>query len=708
MSAVALELSAEHRELIDSSRELLERLRAVVQAAPPGKVMPDLRAPCFGQLVVERKGERRDYLFGYQTLIEGGVTLLDWRTAPLAEVFFGFDEGERYELELEGRIVDGTVVRKLLWSFAEGELCRIEAGALALEQREGVWEAQRREVPDLAAEARSSLPRHRVALDAQGRRVPIVGDLLDADQRALLERDPNRPLLVLGGAGSGKTTVALHRLARLHHRDAKRFAQKSMVVVVPDQGLSRLTTAILEQLGLGEVGVYTFEAWVARQARRVFTDLPQRECEDPPAAVVKLKRHPALRDVLPLYVRKLGQQIAERLGRRFPSGGGIDGAHLGDGSRPLLAQLEALERQVSPSRSKRQQEEVRKAFAEEKRRLFLGRDDLLGLFGDKELLAEAGRRSGGELSDKTVASVLEHTRLQFSETSDQRHSHVDLEARTAVDGRGLDEGTPLEVAQTLDPEDYAVCFELLRLKTGRLETPHGRLFTFGHMVLDEAQDLAPIELAVLGRALKPDASLTVCGDRAQQIDPTASFAGWEGALRELGIREDVEPAHLKTSYRCSAAVSRFAHEVLGPLKPAEMPVPTKEGRPVVRSRCATEPHAVYLMTQALTALLRKEPGVTVAVVCKSPDTAARLHTALARNLPVRHVPTGLFSFSPGIDVTPVAQVKGLEFDVVVVPDAGAHSYPDDPDARRKLHVACTRAIEQLWVIEAGRASPVLP
>ena len=56
----------------------------------------------------------------------------------------------------------------------------------------------------------------------------------------------------------------------------------------------------------------------------------------------------------------------------------------------------------------------------------------------------------------------------------------------------------------------------------------------------------------------------------------------------------------------------------------------------------------------------------------------------------------------------VSQVKGLEFDYVIVPDADAANYPLTPESRRLLHVAATRAIHQLWVISVGHPSPVLP
>jgi DNA helicase-2/ATP-dependent DNA helicase PcrA len=67
-----------------------------------------------------------------------------------------------------------------------------------------------------------------------------------------------------------------------------------------------------------------------------------------------------------------------------------------------------------------------------------------------------------------------------------------------------------------------------------------------------------------------------------------------------------------------------------------------------------------------------------------------------------------FAFAPGIDVVDVRQVKGLEFDYVVVVGASSGAYPDRPNARRLLHVAATRAIHQLWVTWVGAPSPCLP
>jgi DNA helicase IV len=73
----------------------------------------------------------------------------------------------------------------------------------------------------------------------------------------------------------------------------------------------------------------------------------------------------------------------------------------------------------------------------------------------------------------------------------------------------------------------------------------------------------------------------------------------------------------------------------------------------------------------------------------------------------RLVLDGDFSFRPGVDVTDVESVKGLEFDYVIVPDASADTYPATDEARRRLHVAVTRASHQLWIATVGRPSPLV-
>ena len=67
-----------------------------------------------------------------------------------------------------------------------------------------------------------------------------------------------------------------------------------------------------------------------------------------------------------------------------------------------------------------------------------------------------------------------------------------------------------------------------------------------------------------------------------------------------------------------------------------------------------------------------------------------------------------FAFRAGVEVTEIRQVKGLEYDYVVLADVNESSFPDDDEARHLLHIGATRAAHQLWVVTTGKPSPLVP
>ena len=101
---------------------------------------------------------------------------------------------------------------------------------------------------------------------------------------------------------------------------------------------------------------------------------------------------------------------------------------------------------------------------------------------------------------------------------------------------------------------------------------------------------------------------------------------------------------------------------------------------------------------------RLRTGVVVVVVVLT--CALGIITSQVRR-GVRWVTDQDFSFAPGIEVTDVRQVKGLEFDYVLLLDVNAESYADTPESRHLLHIAATRAAHQLWLVCPGKISPVL-
>jgi DNA helicase IV len=290
--------------------------------------------------------------------------------------------------------------------------------------------------------------------------------------------------------------------------------------------------------------------------------------------------------------------------------------------------------------------------------------------------------------------------VQFHLTTEDEWAHVEDSARLiAVDRRALDEGTASADAATVDVEDYAVLFELDRMRAAR----RGLLPTdpqkYDVLFLDEAQELAPLELAFLGRTLSEKGTLIVAGDADQQTDPTTFFAGWGETMRELGSTSYHE-VRLDIGYRCPEGVVSLARAILG-----------------VRSHTADRPRClgfdderalVDRIGEDIANLLARDPHNSVAILTRRAAAATRIAQGLKAHVPTRVVWDGRFLRRGPVQVAMVDEAKGLEFDTVIVPDAGAAEYPDDPAARRTLYVAVTRARHQVLLAHTGPRSPIVP
>jgi len=124
--------------------------------------------------------------------------------------------------------------------------------------------------------------------------LPEIAALLDPRQFELLTRDPEALLVVAGGAGSGKTTVGLHRLAYLAFHDQARFRPRRMLALVFGRALARYISKVLPALGVQGVEVQTLGDWALSARRRHFHELTTTVCERTPTVVVRFKTHRVL------------------------------------------------------------------------------------------------------------------------------------------------------------------------------------------------------------------------------------------------------------------------------------------------------------------------------------------------------------------------------------------------------------------------------
>jgi DNA helicase-2/ATP-dependent DNA helicase PcrA len=286
-----------------------------------------------------------------------------------------------------------------------------------------------------------------------------------------------------------------------------------------------------------------------------------------------------------------------------------------------------------------------------------------------------------------------------SHTQDRDESHQ------GVDGYHVDEGA------VLDREDDTLLLRLLQRLQGPLKRGQNskEALVYEHVLVDEAQDLSPVEMAVVMNTVSRGQSVTLAGDVAQRLHMDNGFTGWKPLLSELGLSHvAVEP--LKLSYRSTHEILDFAFEVLGPLSPEEPPQATRSGAPVELFPFAHSGEAVAFLSEALRELMQSEPRASVCVISRFPEQADLYYAGLKTGeVPyLRRVADQDFPFRPGVDVTDAKQVKGLEFDYVILVEVSDSAFPADEEARHLLHIAATRAAHQLWIVTSGRPSTLLP
>jgi len=606
----------------------------------------------YGHLRIRSRDRSRDVLLGSRTVTAAAVTVVDWHTAPLAEVFFRYRPGDDYELDVDDRVLIGTVVARHRLDVTGGRLMRVVAGDVVLSRHGDGWIA----VP---ANEDPVLP----VLDPV-RRARAAAPVLDAEQQRAVELPADESLVVDGEAGVGKTWVAMHRLAWLRTRALDAGRRFRAVVLAPTPGLVRLCQQLAERLGVEGLEISTLDDWLTQRGQQAFPGLPERSSDDAPAAVVRLKRHPAVRVALAELAAPHRSEVDEELG-------------------------------FSPERAL-----------------------LLELFGDRTRLERVVTASGGELGDREIDAVLAHTHVQYTETTEEQYRHVDADRLIAVDHRRLDDGTPFGDAESFDVEDVPVLFALAR----RRGDPPADLPSYDHIVIDEAQLVAPLELAAIGAALARGGSVTIAGDHRQETDDSAWFRGWDAAIAELGVQHH-HRVTLAIGYRSAPPISDFARALAGaPARPpqtADQPDIAHRGRPtppavsVTRSQAlqasayADDFHWVAAVSEALDALITADPRQRIAVIARTPAQARRVHRDLGRAFDATLVVDGAFTFDPGVVIAAAPEVHGLEFDAVVIADASADIYPIAADARRALYVAVTRARDWLWLTTAGPWTPLI-
>jgi DNA helicase IV len=516
-----------------------------------------------------------------------------------------------------------------------------------------------------------------------------LGDIvatIQGEQDEIIRSPLAGVLVVQGGPGTGKTVVALHRAAYLLYTHRFPLEDQGVLVVGPN----RLFLAYIEQVlpSLGEAGV---ELAVLAD---LVDDVEVRGRDRDPVA--RIKGHGVMAKVIAKAVRdrKRGLRRSLRIGHGLQNltlTAERSDAIVRDARRRFRthnAGRRFVEREVASALADSARQpldptelwrQVRKhpevwAALEEMWPVLTPAQLLHDLFGSRALLRSAGGRA---LTEEQV-ELLHRPRSESVDQVVWTHDDVPL----LDDARSLLGSKPKVAARRDDDE----------------------IRTYGHIVIDEAQDLSPMQLRMLTRR-SLNGSMTVVGDIAQSTGAWA-HADWDEILSLLPDKRPARREELTVGYRIPAPNMELAARVLAASAPDLKPPQSvrQDGRPPRFTRVDDPSTLGAAVVRAVQDEVADIGAGNVAVICPASRveecsvalTAAGIDHGVAIERGLNHQVT----------VVPVGIVKGLELDATVVVDPSG-ILAEEAQGMRALYVALTRATKLLTIVHPGDLPDVI-
>ncbi len=652
-------------ERVQSENVALTQEKALMDVGVRLKHMTTLSSsPYFGRIDFHESGTDApaEVYIGLHGLFgdDHGVVIHDWR-APISGMFYDCEVGLAEYVCPEGRIT-GDMLLKRQYKIENGKMQYMLDSSLAIGDE---------------------ILRDALAKNTSDKMRQIVNSI-QKEQNAIIRDDSRKILVVQGPAGSGKTSIAMHRAAYLLYRHRGHISANNLLVFSPSEVFADYISNVLPELGEENIREATFEDYARSMLGRKVSFEPkaaQMEFILSPArdaayavrtASIRFKSSKAFLNILRSYERGLRHTALRfedvRLNDVLLLPAATvkklywkDCAHL-----PIVAGLERLKDRVL-SKCTYSSELVEKKIEGLIDKMLITRDPLRlykKLFADWRMVEELADEED-ELPDNLHA-ICKHTSKSVTT------KHVPY-------------------------EDVAPIILLRRLIEGE-----PRYANIRHLIIDEAQDYTPVHYELI-RQLFGDSSITILGDLSQRINPHSGLDSYE-PLGEIFGSEARGVIELTKSYRSSWEISEFARTILPTAMTADNV--RRSGRPPKVVRAERQDDLAGLISAEMDAL-KAEGMVSIAVVCKTAHEASKIYSRLLPDHDVRLVEADSITFHHGLVVLPIYLAKGLEFDAVIIHDVSSEAYSAESE-RKMLYTACTRALHSLTLYYAGEPSPLLP
>ena len=606
-----------------------------------------LDSPFFGRVDFCYDGDDEPEIFyiGIGNFAErpGELPLIyDWRS-PVSGLFYDFDRGPASYLAPGGEMT-GEICSKWQYKIRDGKMIYGFESDVKID--DDILKAE---------------------LGSNGEvQLKNIIRTIQKEQNAIIRNTKDRILVIQGAAGSGKTSVALHRIAYLLYHDRQNLKSSNILILSPNGVFSDYISHILPELGEENIQEMSFDLFAYRKLQDTAADCEdrcdqiEREMRDPKAAErFALKQSQAFVDQMEGFALDLEDELMNFSDVSYKSFVKSESEIITlfydkFADIPLLSRMDA----------------VAETFIDEIETL-LNRD----------------------LPEEERIPLIEKFRKMY-ETMD---FYVLYNRFLKKEGYQTLPRRPLEKRKLRYEDVYPVLYLKYRLSR------QAERSNIKHLVIDEMQDYSRLQYLIIRRMFS--CKMTILGDRAQtmadqQQDVLQFLPGIFG--------KDLRRIEMRKSYRNTVEISDFANEILRHGDFAIYPVePVLRHGTAVRKEAFDDEEALLAAGVQTIKTWQAQGYETIAVVCRDEAEAADTARKLKQYVPVVEEDLETAEFGEGVMVLPVAYTKGLEFDAVLLLDPTEEKYPENDGQVKLLYVAATRALHELAVLYTGELTGIL-
>ncbi len=629
-----------------ANRQMID---AEIDAAQEGSVKLHLYrrlkdSPYFGRIDFCYEGEDtpETYYIGvgnFSPRKSAEPLIFDWR-APVAGLYYDYDKGPA-SFEAPAGTISGEITKKMQYKIAGGRLLYMMESDIKIDDDILIRE---------------------LSLHADARLKSIVSTI-QREQNQIIRNRKDRILVVQGCAGSGKTSIALHRVAYLLYNNRKELSAKNILILSPNTIFSDYISTILPELGEVNVSEMSFDELAEKELAGIagfesrysrleylLTRPYDPEVRAAREQKIRCRNSPEFLEQLEAYVRELPAELVDY-------------------------------RDLSYKKIYRDSEAIRALF-EDKFRLvpLLKRMSAVAAYiiDEEETLT-------GKPFDGIESGIVERKLCEMYRTMDIRSLYARFLIASGEEASDIMSGL-------LDYEDV---YPLIYLKNLLLGTSPDS--DIRHLVIDEMQDYSPVQYALIHRMFR--CPMTILGDEAQIMDDTP--VSIRPTLSKI-FGASARFLTLNRSYRSTFEIASFAGRLIGQ---TDVTYFERHGEEPFIGQYPDYDSMMEAMRTRITQ--EADQAKTIAILCRTAKDAQAVWEACSSFLEISLQTADSASFHSGITVMPFYLAKGLEFDSVHIPGVTKEAYHSALD-RQALYISCTRALHRLSLYCDGKKSSFLP